>query len=159
MEITREQVIEATTASKTITEIGRKLGLCGETLSGRDGRLLRSLLPGLDAMLAANRARARAASTESRKAGATPEAEAAADCPYRRGLYRTLFIESNRGFAALEELVSRLAAKGHPEKAVRFAWAVLRNPNHQSNSKRSTVIAEGPKVIALRRRPKVIWAG
>ena len=34
MEITREQVIEATAASKTITERGRKLGLCGETLSG-----------------------------------------------------------------------------------------------------------------------------
>ena len=79
--------------------------------------------------------------------------DVAADCPYRRGLYRSLFIESNSGYSELDSLVSRVAGMGHPEKAVRFAWAVLKNPGHQSNGRRSTVLAEGTKMklIALRR--------
>jgi len=60
------------------------------------------------------------------------------------------------GFQTLDELVARLTAMGHKESSVRYAWAVLKNPRHSSNNKRSTALIDGnrSKLIALsRRRP------
>ena len=149
--VTREQVIRAAGESRSVSETARRLGLCSRTMSGRTGRMLRSLVPELETML--GKGAPGKPSTES--AEAAPQKAVRDDgCPYHRGLYRTLFIESNRGFAEPDALVSRLGELGHKESAVRFALAVLKNPNHQSNGGRSTLLTEGTKVklIALERR-------
>jgi hypothetical protein len=67
---------------------------------------------------------------------------------YRVGtLYDTLFTEGSRGFIARDELIRRVAKlTGKSEKVVGFAYQVLKNPNHPSNMRRSTVINEGDKV-------------
>lgn len=155
--ITREELLEAAKGAATVTEVARKLGICGKTMSGRTGKLLRSMMPDLDSLLKNNAGPKATASTESPTT--VTDKATTVDCPYSRGLYRALFIESTTAFRPLDVLIRRLTAMGHRESAVRYAWAVLKNPNHASNGKRSTLLDgtgndEGKvKLICLKRKP------
>ncbi len=155
--ITRERVLEAAEGARTVTEVARRLAVCDAIMSGKTGRMLRGLVPELDVIVKGNRVRIRAATEPVwvDRERISPE-EAAAKCPYNRGLYRALFIESAVAFQGLDTLIKRLAAMGHRESAVRYAWAVLKNPNHASNGKRSTLLNGNDgrvKLIALKRKP------
>lgn len=157
-QVTIEQILEAAKGARSVTDVARRLGLCGATMSGYTGPRLRTLVPELEDIVRANRERIRTFTQPKwMDLERISPKEAAEVCPYRRGLYRLLFIESNVAFHDLDLLVQKLVAMGQKESAVRYAWAVLKNPNHRSNGKRSTALAEGSKVklVALKKKSRI----
>ena len=65
--LTRERVEEAAMGAMTVTGVARRLGMCGKTMAGKTGKILRGLVPGLDDLVKANRV-GEGASTESNAA-------------------------------------------------------------------------------------------
>ena len=82
-----------------------------------------------------------------RERKSTPFHSSDLDCPYRPGLYGTLFIEGNRDYIDKAQLIAKVAElTGKPKQSVEFAYQVLKSKSHRSNNGRSCELREGDKV-------------
>ena len=103
--ITREQVLEAAKGAGTISEVARRLGLCGTKLSGSTAARLRVICPGLDGLMKAGKPQPSTESTgQFREVSKIREPDPGN--PYRPGsTYAVIFREGSRRFMAKEELI------------------------------------------------------